>query len=128
MTNSIGEKINFKNTVIFMTSNIGTLSNSVGFLDNRKNIIIDRVKQFLGIELVNRLDDIIIFNNLDEKSINKIIYKKINDFVLNNKIGDVNEKELFEEVKNECNYLEFGARRIDKIIASKFKDIIAATK
>ncbi len=128
MTNSIGEKINFKNTVIFMTSNIGTLSNSVGFLDNRKNIIIDRVKQFLGIELVNRLDDIIIFNNLDEKSINKIIHKKINDFVLNNKIGDVNEKELFEEVKNECNYLEFGARRIDKIIASKFKDIIAATK
>ena len=64
MTDSSGEVINFANTTIFMTSNLGTNSKSVGFL-SKNDIISNKFKSFLGVEFVNRIDKIIYFNSID---------------------------------------------------------------
>jgi ATP-dependent Clp protease ATP-binding subunit ClpC len=87
LTDSLGRKIDFTNTIIIMTSNIGArklkdFGNGVGFGtsakinqegNNSKSVIINALKKAFAPEFLNRIDDVIIFNNLQLKHINKII-------------------------------------------------------
>ena len=114
MTTSKGEMISFSNTIIFMTSNLGSDVLKIGFSDN-KSLVKEKFKDFLGVEFVNRIGKIVIFNDLDDKSINTIIKLKLE--ALNYNKNEVS-KELLDRIKRECNYKEFGARQIDKVIVS----------
>ena len=60
-----------------MTSNIGYKKNQVGFNEKSQNIITNEIKETLGIEFVNRIDKVLIFDRLNEASIKKIILKEI---------------------------------------------------
>jgi ATP-dependent Clp protease ATP-binding subunit ClpC len=79
LADATGKKINFKNTLIIMTSNLGSknLSQIMGFDKNdsqQNDLTLEKeIKNFFPPEFVNRLDKIIIFNQLDKKSLNKII-------------------------------------------------------
>lgn len=123
MTSSDGEKISFKNSVIFMTSNLGCSNNSIGFLDKKNNLVLDKVKSFLGVELVNRLDDIILFDDISDGSIEKIIKQKLLLFAKNNDMDSKAILKYAKEIKEKSQYKEFGARRVDKVIEVKFKDM-----
>lgn len=112
MTDSTGEIIDFSNAVIFMTSNLGANTKTVGFLDSH-NIIYDKFKDFLGVEFVNRIDRIVYFNDIDSKSIGKIIRKSAVDLGFDKSVLST---EFVDKIKSECNYNEFGARHVNKIL------------
>ena len=90
LTDGLGRKIDFSNTIIIMTSNLGTKdlnSNDLGFgeslsFENQKNIkskIMKSVQNTFSPELLNRIDDTIIFHSLSEKDIFQIIDLQLND-------------------------------------------------
>lgn len=87
LTDSMGRKVDFKNTIIIMTSNIGTrqlkeFGSGVGFATNaktsakagyEKSVIENALKKAFAPEFLNRIDDVIIFNSLERDEIHKII-------------------------------------------------------
>ena len=119
MTSSNGEKIDFSNAVIFMTSNLGCDKNSIGFINNKHNIVLDKIKDFLGVELVNRIDKIVIFNNLSSKNIDRIILNRLKEFNKN-----IDYSSYLDSIKSKINYNDMGARGIDRIINEELKDVV----
>ena len=112
MTDSLGEVIDFRNTVIFMTSNLGTDINSIGF-SNTNDVIVDKFKDFLGVEFVNRVDKFIYFEEIDDKTINKIIKEQALG------VGFLKSElslEFLNRIKERSNYKEFGARHVSKVL------------
>lgn len=117
--NSKGEYIYFNNVVIIMTSNIGYERSNIGF-GNSKSI-----NDELSIPFLNRIDNIINFNYLDEDNIKKIINMKLDE--LRNKYKNISlsiSDNTIKNIINDCNYKVFGARKIDKIIKDKIEDFI----
>lgn len=123
---SKGNIIRFDNNIIIMTSNIGYNENKVGFNELNKNNIINSLKNELSVSFINRIDDIIVFNNLSEEIISKIIKNKIN--TIKNKYKDkikvLISNKVINDIVTESNYNIFGARRIDKIISNKIENNI----
>ncbi len=89
LTDSKGRTVNFKNTLIIMTSNLGSEfirekiseindSNRIGILHNIRQKVFEQLKQRMRPEFLNRVDDIIIFNPLTEKEIEKIASLQFN--------------------------------------------------
>ena len=123
LKDSKNNQVNLNNNIIIMTSNIGFEQSSLGFTNKNKDNINTSLKNNFSKSLINRIDNIVIFNNLTKDNITKIIINKLNklqekykDFTYNNK--------LIEEILEESNYKEYGARRINKIIESKLENII----
>ncbi len=95
LTDSLGRKIDFKNTIIIMTSNVGTkevrATGSYGFgsgsaedkYTNLKNTVEDAMKRLFNPEFLNRLDEVIVFRNLTKDDIIKIIDIEIKDLLEN---------------------------------------------
>lgn len=123
--NSKGEEINFTNTTIIMTSNIGCEKKQLGFNNNKnKNTDINKI---LGISFVNRINKIIFFNQMDEETILKIIRNKINNLRKKYKDKNINltiSKNIEQEIKDLCEYKTYGARKIDKVIYNNLENII----
>ena len=115
MTNSKGEKIDFRNSIIFMTSNLGCEKSSIGFVDRNYSLVLEKIKNFLGIELVNRLDKVILFKDFNSRSIEKIIRFKLKKFCEVNDLN-INYLDYVSKIKKECNYYSEGARGIDRVI------------
>lgn len=123
--NSKGEEINFTNTTIIMTSNIGCEKKQLGFNNNKnKNTDINKI---LGISFVNRINKIIFFNQMDEEIVLKIIRNKINNLRKKYKDKNINltiSKNIEQEIKDLCEYETYGARKIDKVIYNSLENII----
>jgi len=116
--------INFNNNIIIMTTNKGTEKKSIGFSNGKSNII-EELKETFNIAFINRIDDIIPFNNLKEDDINKIIKIKLNE--LKHKFKETNitlSNNIIKEITDESNYQELGARKVEKIINNKLENII----
>ena len=111
MTNSYGEQIDFSNVVIFMTSNLGTNNKKIGFSSDN-SLVYEKFKEFLGVEFVNRIDKVIYFDDVDSNTIGKIISMRAIDLGFEKDFSP----ELVNKIKNECNYKEFGARHVDKVL------------
>ena len=145
LTDSQGRTVNFKNTVIIMTSNVGarliTDRNKLGFTNNqnekeknkedyeetKKEVMAELKKQFRP-ELLNRIDDIIVFHKLENKDIEKIIDLMLNQVIKRMKAQDI-EIEISDDVKKliaekgvDNNY---GARPLRRAIQSMLEDKIA---
>ena len=137
LTDSQGRKVDFKNTVIIMTSNVGasTLSapRSLGFSevkeDNDKKASDERVmgalKATFRPEFINRIDDIIIFNKLDSDGIEKIaslmlgeVAKRISELGINIDF----DKSVVEFISREGFDPEYGARPLRRTIVRKIED------
>lgn len=117
--------VRFDNVNIIMTSNIGFDDIHVGFTKLNRDIVQNKLKDYFNLPFLNRIDSIVIFNKMSEKSIEKLIKKKLDNLV--NKYSDYNIKissNVISEIKDKSNYLEYGARKIDKIIKDNLQDVI----
>lgn len=112
---SLGRNISFKNAIIFMTSNLGFHTGTIGFKDTDN--VNQSLKEFFSVEFLNRIDKVFVFNNLDRKSIKRIVKLKLDKIKDSYKNININfSNELVEQIIDKCNYDLYGARRIDKII------------
>ena len=123
---SAGNIVRFDCVTIVMTSNIGFHDINVGFTNNNKDKVITKLKENFSVPFINRIDNIVVFNSLTKDNIIYLINKKINE--IKNKYKDkikisIN-KNVVNEILEECNYNEFGARKIDKIIKDNLENII----
>lgn len=133
ITDSLGNKIDCKNTINIITSNVGTkqaneFGRTVGFnnqkeLPNKKTIILEKeLKKKFPIEFLNRIDDIVYFNNLTEDDLKKIIrieLNKINEIIKESEWGVLinYDETLTTHIYNELEKVkEFGARPIKRLI------------
>ena len=142
LTDSFGRKVNFTNTLVIMTSNVGAkkvsdFGNGVGFSttskenqksDVKKSIIQKSLKQQFNPEFLNRIDDIIMFNPLDTNTIKVIIDIEIKKLV--NRLSEKNYKITFDKtVVNRIFELnseeEYGARPIKRIIQNLCEDFLS---
>ena len=109
-----GNKINFNNVIIIMTTNAKVKKNKLGFISSNKNSFDDFPKEFM-----NRIDEIVEFNDIDERSVKKIIKNEINNYnIKNNANINLTNKEI-EDIVNLSEYSVFGARKLKRIINKK---------
>ena len=124
-----GNSVDFKNTIIILTSNIGSeiiLDNN--YTKERDIKILEEVKSHFKPEFLNRLDEIIVFNKLEKNNLKSIIENQL--AILKNRLTSKNIKILFDlEVINllsEKGYSrEYGARPLKRLIEKEIGDIIA---
>lgn len=121
-----GEEIKFSHVTIIMTSNIGFKKKNIGFHEDKDNKVLNEIKDILGVEFVNRINKTLIFNNIKESDIGKIIKLKFQE--KKKLYEDLNikmslNKNLIEKIKSKCKYDEFGARRIDRIMEEELDNI-----
>jgi ATP-dependent Clp protease ATP-binding subunit ClpC len=142
LTDSFGRKINFKNCLIIMTSNLGVkklqdFGVGVGFdtknrMSNneeiKKSLLRKELKNYFTPEFLNRVDEIIIFNQLKENEVNRIV--SIELYKLNERLDSLNYNvEVSDEVKSYIQKIgfdeKFGARPIKRAIQEKIEDLIS---
>jgi ATP-dependent Clp protease ATP-binding subunit ClpC len=140
VTDSLGRKINFKNTLIIMTTNLGVrklqdFGSGIGFSSNKysneeakKQILMKEMKHFFSPEFLNRIDDTIVFKTLNKENINQIVSLELNklmgrmkelkyEFSYDQTLVDYISKIGFDEV--------YGARPIKRAIQDKIEDYIS---
>jgi len=140
VTDSLGRKINFKNTLIILTSNLGVkklqdFGTGIGFSNNtysneeaKKEILMKEMKNFFSPEFINRIDDTIVFNSLSQEDI-----KKITDIELKKlmkRLDEMKYKITYDE--SLLNYLSkigydevYGARPLKRAIQDKVEDLLS---
>jgi ATP-dependent Clp protease ATP-binding subunit ClpC len=142
LTDSLGRKVDFKNTIIIMTSNIGSrqlkdFGMGVGFATNARTgqaeehsrgVIENSLKKAFAPEFLNRIDDVVIFNSLSKEDIYKIIdieleslYKRVAELGYKVKLTD-EAKEFLTEKGYDSN---FGARPLKRAIQKFIEDPLA---
>lgn len=127
ITDSQGRTVDFKNTIIIMTSNLG----SEYILDNKENsneLVLSELKKTFKPEFINRIDEIIIFNSLTKEVVYNIVDKLLKE--LENRLkNELIRIEITEKAKKfivENSYDEsFGARPIKRYIVSNIENLIA---
>jgi ATP-dependent Clp protease ATP-binding subunit ClpC len=142
LTDSLGRKIDFKNTIIIMTSNIGArqlkdFGQGVGFgtstkvegaEDHSKGVIENALKKAFAPEFLNRIDDVIMFNSLSKADIHKIIdielgslFTRINKLGFAIRITDAAKDFIVEKGYDE----NYGARPLKRAIQKYLEDPMA---
>ncbi|PDS23654.1 ATP-dependent Clp protease ATP-binding subunit [Flavobacterium branchiophilum] len=142
LTDSLGRKIDFRNTIIIMTSNIGArqlkdFGQGVGFGtaakisqadDNSKSIIENALKKAFAPEFLNRIDDVIVFNALEKHDIDKIIdielsklYARIKDLGYQLTLSDKAKSYIADKGFDK----QFGARPLKRAIQKYVEDALA---
>ena len=131
ITDSQGRTVDFKNTIIIMTSNVG----SDLILDGKKDDVQKELHNYFRPEFLNRIDEIIMFDALSKKSISEIFDKIIDE--LEDRLKDINIKfeitdNAKEEIINNGYDINFGARPlkryISKIIETKVSKMIIGSE
>jgi ATP-dependent Clp protease ATP-binding subunit ClpC len=142
LTDSLGRKIDFKNTIIIMTSNVGArqlkdFGQGVGFGtaakvaqadDNSKSIIENALKKTFAPEFLNRIDDVIVFNALEKKHIDLIIeielkklYARVSELGYKLSLSDKAKAFIAEKGFDK----QFGARPLKRAIQKYVEDSLA---
>jgi ATP-dependent Clp protease ATP-binding subunit ClpC len=142
LTDSLGRKIDFRNTIIIMTSNIGArklkdFGQGVGFgtsaktaqaSDNSRSIIENALKKAFAPEFLNRIDDVMVFNVLEKEDINKIIDIELMKLIA--RIKDLGyELKLTSKAKayiaDKGFDKDYGARPLKRAIQKYIEDALA---
>jgi ATP-dependent Clp protease ATP-binding subunit ClpC len=140
VTDSLGRKINFKNTLIILTSNLGVkkfqeFGAGIGFGTNsysneeaKKQILMKEMKNFFSPEFLNRIDDTIMFNTLSEEDIKKITRIELDKLV--NRLLEMKYKIKYNE--SVVEYIAkigydsiYGARPMKRAIQDKVEDFLS---
>ncbi|MBR6136594.1 MAG: AAA family ATPase [Bacilli bacterium] len=115
VTDSNGRTVDFKNTIIIMTSNLG----SEHVLENNKDAVLREVKATFRPEFINRIDELIVFNTLSKDAINKILDKIIHEIEYRLKDYDIHI-ELTDKAReafiDEGYDINFGARPLKRLV------------
>ena len=108
-----------------MTSNVGFEKNNIGFNKNGDSSVISNLKEYFNTAFINRVDNILIFDRLEETAIREIILKRIEDIKIKySSICIIIDNNVVNELIEKCNFYEFGARRVDKIISKYIENVI----
>jgi ATP-dependent Clp protease ATP-binding subunit ClpC len=142
MTDSLGRRIDFKNAIIIMTSNIGardlqdygkgvgfgTTARAEGTEENNRSIVEKALRKAFAPEFLNRIDDIVMFKSLSRDDIHKIIdielasvYKRVAELGYDLKLNDEAKDFLLEKGYDE----KFGARPLKRAIQKFIEDPMA---
>ena len=139
VTDSLGRKINFKNTLIILTTNLGVkklqdfgagigFNNSYGNEEAKKQTLLKEMKNFFSPEFLNRIDDTIVFNSLSSDDIKKITTIELNKLI--NRLQEMKYKITYDETL--VDYLAkvgydeiYGARPLKRAIQDKIEDLIS---
>ena len=142
LTDSKGRHINFKNTIIIMTSNVGasmiTTTSKLGFsvaedeqkdkYEKLKDTVMEEMKKSFRPEFLNRIDDIIVFAHLSKPEIREIVDLMLNDLFKRLESQQLTI-EVTDEVKDylgEAGYSEaYGARPLRRLIQKRIEDGLA---
>ena len=124
VTDSNGRTVDFKNTIIIMTSNLG----SEHILDGNTDLVMQEVREHFRPEFINRIDEIIVFNPLSKEAIAKILDKIIHD--IEKRLADVNLKiNLTDKAKDELintGYdINYGARPLKRLVSRTLETMLA---
>jgi len=140
MTDSLGRRVDFKNTIIIMTSNVGTKdiksTGNIGFggekegdqYSHLKNTVEDAMKKLFNPEFLNRIDETIVFRNLNKDDIKQIISIEMKDLVknlANNKMQLELTDEAKEFIADKGYDPKFGARPLKRAIQKYMEDPMA---
>ncbi|QHX36541.1 ATP-dependent Clp protease ATP-binding subunit [Spiroplasma sp. BIUS-1] len=130
VTDSLGKTIDFKNTIIIMTSNIGSdylISTPSELVD--QDVLMENLKKFFRPEFLNRIDNIVNFNSLSKEVIKEVIVKTLdelkervlstNEYIIN--FTDASIKKILEEGYDQL----YGARPIKRYIERNIETLIA---
>ena len=124
LTDSNGRTVNFKNTIIIMTSNVG----SEHIINNEEDKVKDELNKYFRPEFLNRLDEIIVFNKLSKDNLREILDEIISG--IEKRLVDINVKiKLTDQAKDyfiDNGYDEFyGARPLKRLVSNKLETLIA---
>ncbi len=142
LTDSFGRKVNFTNTLIIMTSNVGAkkvmdFGDGMGFATNsketqkeevKKSIIQKALKQQFNPEFLNRIDDVITFNPLNDDTLKKIIdieLTRLNDRLKEKNFKIIFDKSVIAKIHELNSEEEYGARPIKRIIQNLCEDFLS---
>ena len=141
LTDSKGRTVSFKDAIIIMTSNEGSkdlknrkmigfsaADNTVKEYEKMKEIINDALKSKFRPEFLNRVDEIIVFNDLQEKEIReivKLILGKVSDRLANMSIEAEFTPKLVNYIAKNNFSTEYGARPIERAVRKEIEDVIA---
>lgn len=140
LTDSLGRRVDFKNTIIIMTSNVGTreIKSTGGFgfggetsedqYSHLKNTVEDALKKLFNPEFLNRIDEAIVFRSLDKEDIKQIISIEMKDLVKNisdNKMSIELHKSAIEFLSDKGFDPKFGARPLKRAIQKYIEDPLA---
>ena len=143
LTDGLGRKINFKNCLIIMTSNIGVrklqdFGNGVGFKTNnnsevvqeeyKRDVLKKELRKFFAPEFLNRIDDVVIFNSLVKEHIDKIVKLEIDkliDRLTSMKYNVSYESSVIDFISKVGFDDQYGARPIKRAIQDKIEDLIS---
>jgi ATP-dependent Clp protease ATP-binding subunit ClpC len=140
LTDAMGKTINFKNTIIILTSNLGIkkfsdfgtgisfTSSKYGNEEAKKSMLMAELKKFFSPEFLNRIDDTVVFNTLNDDNVKKITRIELNklidrlkeskyNFTYDDSVVDLISKIGFDET--------YGARPIKRAIQDKIEDLIS---
>jgi ATP-dependent Clp protease ATP-binding subunit ClpC len=140
VTDSLGRKINFKNTLIILTSNLGVkklqdFGTGIGFSSNsysneeaKKQMLMKEMKNFFSPEFINRIDDTVVFNSLSQEDI-----KRITDIELKKLVTRLEEQnylisydETLVEHLAKIGFDDlYGARPLKRAIQDKVEDLLS---
>jgi ATP-dependent Clp protease ATP-binding subunit ClpC len=140
VTDSLGRKINFKNTLIILTSNLGVkklqdFGTGIGFGSStysneeaKKQVLMKEMKNFFSPEFLNRIDDTIVFNSLSPEDIKKITEIELKKLV--SRLDEMKYKLTYDETL--VDYLAkigfdelYGARPLKRAIQDKIEDLLS---
>jgi ATP-dependent Clp protease ATP-binding subunit ClpC len=142
LTDSLGRRVDFRNTIVIMTSNIGTrelkdFGQGVGFAtkarqnaanDHAKSVIQKALKRAFAPEFLNRIDDVVLFNTLSREDIHKIIdielkglYERVKTLGFGIKLSD----EAKDYVLDKGYDIQYGARPLKRAIQKYLEDPMA---
>ena len=140
VTDSLGRKINFKNTLIILTSNLGVkklqdFGTGIGFSNSpyaneeaKKEVLMKEMKKFFSPEFINRIDDTIVFNSLTPEDIKKITVIELAK--LGKRLKDMKYTINFDDTL--VDYLAkigfddmYGARPLKRAIQDKVEDLLS---
>jgi ATP-dependent Clp protease ATP-binding subunit ClpC len=140
LTDSLGRRVDFRNTIIIMTSNIGARDikniGSFGFggeksedqYSSLKNTVEDAMKKLFNPEFLNRIDETIVFRNLDREDIIKIIDIELQDLLKNiheNKMELALDQTAKDFIVNKGFDQKYGARPLRRAIQKYVEDPLA---
>ena len=140
VTDSLGRKINFKNTLIILTSNLGVkklqdFGTGIGFSSStygeeemKKEILMKEMKNFFSPEFINRIDDTIVFNSLTNDDIKKITEIELKKLV--SRLEEMKYKISYDQTLvdylSKVGYDElYGARPLKRAIQDKVEDLLS---
>ncbi len=143
LTDAKGRKVNFKNTIVVLTSNIGAefidKMGSFGFsaragdmasqYEGAKEKVTDRLKDFFRPEFLNRLDEIILFNILSPEALKKIVDMQVAQVTERLTAKDIAleiKPEVYEYLSKEGYNPQYGARPLKRLIQTKILTPVAS--